>query len=230
MLIFADHKIPEKAHERLQEYGEIIPFRTEGIAYEAVADHPDIFFCKIANQWVIAPNTPEIYIKKLDSHKIPYTVGELEVGKKYPETAKYNVVCSDNYLLHNFRYTDSIITNLADNLDLIHVNQGYTRCSLLALKEEHFITSDDGVGRVLSKYKFDVLNVDPEGIILPGKPHGFIGGTAGIHKDTIFFLGSLNYLKDGTKVRTLLESINYTIVELYDGPLFDGGSILFMGL
>ena len=34
-------------------------------------------------------------------------------------------------------------------------------------------------------------------------------------------------VKDGKIVKDYLQFLSYEIVELYDGPLFDGGSILF---
>lgn len=70
------------------------------------------------------------------------------------------------------------------------------------------------------------MYVNPEGIQLPGFDHGFVGGAAGIYKDQVFFIGNLDYFSEGEKFRHFLSG--YEIIELYDGPLFDGGSILFL--
>ncbi len=113
-------------------------------------------------------------------------------------------------------------------MDLIHLNQGYSRCNLLPLKNNHFITSDEGIKRVLQNYNLNVLQVSPEDIQLPGFKHGFFGGTCGVLGNSIFILGSLKNYKDGGKVETYLHSLNYEIIELFDGPLYDGGSILFL--
>jgi hypothetical protein len=176
---------------------------------------------------IVAPNLPDTYKKILQKNSIPFIEGESAVGEKYPDTAKYNAACTDTYLIHNFRYTDSGITDQAGQLDLIHSGQGYTRCNLLVLKNGHFITSDAGISRVLQGYGLNNLFVNPSDILLPGMKHGFFGGACGVHENKVFILGNLDHFKDGKKVRDYLQFLSYEIVELYDGPLFDGGSILF---
>jgi len=228
MVVIADKGIPEKAKEKLGQYGQLILLETNGIVYDSISGHPDIFFCKINDQLIIAPNLPESYKKKLLDLNISFIEGEENVGIKYPESAKYNIVTTDKYLMHNFRYTDSCITNLEEDLDLIHLNQGYSRCNLLSLKDDHFITSDEGIKRVLQNYRLEVLFVSPEDIQLSGFKHGFFGGTCGVWGNSVFILGSLKNYKDGGKVKAYLQSLNYEIIELYDGPLYDGGSILFL--
>jgi hypothetical protein len=228
MTIIADKRIPETAKIKLTAYGRLILLETKGITYDAISGHPDIFFCKINDQLIIAPNLHESYKKELLDLNIPIIEGEENVGNKYPESAKYNVVTTNKFLMHNFRYTDSAITNHSDDLDLIHLNQGYSRCNLLPLKNNGFITSDEGIKRVLLNYKLNVLYVNPEDIQLPGFKHGFFGGACGVMGNSIFILGSLNKFKDGEKVKAFCQSLNYEIIELFDGPLLDAGSILFI--
>ncbi|MCD4790706.1 MAG: hypothetical protein K8R37_11960 [Bacteroidales bacterium] len=228
MLIITDNRIPEQAKESLSRYGEVVRFETKGITYQAISGHPDIFFCRAGSQLIIAPNLPEHYKKVLTQNSISFVEGELPTGYKYPESAKYNVATTDKYLIHNFRFTDPVITDQAADLDFIHVNQGYCRCNLFPLKDDHFITSDKGIYRVLSNYNFNVLMVDPKGIVLPGFEHGFFGGACGVFKDNVFVLGNLHYFDDGEKVRQFLKRLDYEIVELYNGPLFDGGTIMFI--
>ncbi len=228
MLIIVDQKIPNAAIKKLTEFEEVVEFQTEGIVYEAISGHPDIFFSQIENQLVLAPNLPDVYFQKLKEHKISYVLGEEAVGTKYPASSKYNIVADNDYLIHNFRNTDSKIIQLAEDMDLIQVDQGYTRCNLIPLGNKHYITSDKGVARTLKRFDLEVLYVDPEGIQLPGYKNGFIGGCAGILEKKIFFIGSLNHLKDSNEIKAFLKSQNFEIIELYDGPLFDGGSLIFI--
>lgn len=228
MFILADNRIPNEAKEKLSEYGEIILFSTEGITYEAISGHPDIFFCQVNDQLIVAPNLPVEYKNKLTENKILFREGELPIEEKYPGTSRYNIVATDKYLIHNFRYTDSVVTNAGDDLDLIHSGQGYTRCNLLPLRNDHFITSDQGIDRVLKGFKLDAFYVNPDDIILPGMKHGFFGGACGVHKNKVFIIGSLSRLKNGNALKTYINNLNYQIVELYDGPLFDGGSLFFI--
>ncbi len=124
-----------------------------------------------------------------------------------------------------------MITRTLEDLHPVHVDQGYCRCNLLPLKDDHFITSDAGIFKVLKAGLhppaggWSPLLVSPEGILLEGFPHGFFGGCCGVWEDKVFVNGSLSFYKDGDKVRDYLGKLDYEIIELYDGPLMDCGSI-----
>jgi len=228
MLIIIDYRSPKEAKENLKKYGDVVEFSTSHITYNAISAHPDIFFCKTNNNLIIAPNTPDKYQQLLLSKGIPYTLGIRCVGKKYPDSAIYNAVITGSYLIHNIQITDKIILENTKQLKTISVNQGYTKCNLLAIGNQSFITSDIGIFIALKKLDYKVLCVNPENIILQGYNNGFIGGTCGIIDDTLFINGNLDYFPDGRKVRKFIKGQKFKIVELYKGPLFDGGSILFL--
>ncbi len=226
--IILDNRLPESAKKNLGKYGDLLSIQTNGITYDAISGHPDIFCCKTNDNLIIAPNLPLQIKKTIVDSNIAFIEGEQPIGNKYPETAKYNAVCTDELLIHNFRYTDVMITRNYEDVELIHVDQGYTRCNLIPLPENKFITSDHGIERVLKRYNLDVLFVDPIEIILPGMKHGFIGGCCGIFEDKLFLSGRLKYYSDGEKMKKYVQDAGIEIIELYDGPLFDGGSILFL--
>ncbi len=228
MLIIIDKKIPEQAKIKLREYGHLLELETSGITYEAISGHPDVFFHQCPAGLIAAPNLPAKFKEELNSYGIEVIEGEQNVGEKYPASSAYNAVSTHRLLIHNFRNTDSVITRLNEDTDLIHVDQGYTRCNLLALDDDHFITSDDKIQRVLGRFEKDCLYTDPAGIILEGFKHGFIGGCCGILDNKVFIIGSLNKYAEGEKLKTYLEAQKMPIVELYDGPLFDGGSLIFL--
>ncbi|NQT78040.1 MAG: hypothetical protein HQ565_10020, partial [Bacteroidetes bacterium] len=179
MLIIVDKKIPQDAKKLLSHYGELLELQTSGITYEAISGHPDIFFHQINGKLLIAPNLPEAYKEILSRNGLEFVVGEQAVGKKYPASATYNAVSTGSHLIHNFRHTDAAITAMGEDADLIHVDQGYTRCNLIPINDHHFITSDHGIQRVLEGFEKECLYVDPKGIILEGFKHGFFGGCCG---------------------------------------------------
>jgi len=228
MRILIDKKIPDDAKKNLQQYGDLLEIETSGITYDAISGHPDIFFHQIGDKLVVAPNTPKAYIKALEERGVDLVLGEQPVGEKYPASSAYNAVSTTSLLIHNFRNTESVITRLGEDLDLIHVDQGYTRCNILPLDDDHFITSDDKVKRVLDRFNKESIYVEPESILLEGFKHGFFGGCCGIHNQKVFIIGSLKKFPEGDKVRDYLSLLHYEIIELYDGQLFDGGSILFI--
>ncbi|MEN8224051.1 MAG: DUF6873 family GME fold protein [Bacteroidota bacterium] len=228
MLIIVDKKIPVEAKNNLEAYGQLMELETSGITYEAISGHPDIFFHQAAKQVIVAPNLPETYKQQLKEAGIDFVSGEQDVGDKYPASCAYNAVSTKSFLIHNFRNTDAIITSTLEDADLIHVDQGYTRCNLLALDDDHFISSDAGIGRVLERFEKECLYVSPEAIQLDGFKHGFFGGCCGVFNKKVFILGSLKHHPDGNRIKEYLEAKECNIIELFDGPLFDGGSILIL--
>ena len=90
------------------------------------------------------------------------------------------------------------------------------------------ITSDQGIYQQLSKNGIETLFVDPRGIVLPTFDHGFFGGTCGILGNKLFITGNLRYFSEGKNVRSFIVDAGMEIVELYKGPLFDGGGIFFV--
>jgi len=228
VLIIIDNKLPEPAKEKLSSFGEVIEFSTIGITYEAISGHPDVFFCKTDNKLIIAPNTPQHYKNVFRKKNISFIEGKKEIGKKYPATAYYNAAISENYIIHNFDFTDEIILKNTLSKQKIKINQAYSRCSILPLKENNFIISDKGIQKTFFENKINHLYVSPEKIVLPGFPNGFIGGCCGVLENKIFLSGSLKYFPDGEKFKQFVQNYKYEVIELYDGFLFDCGSILFL--
>ena len=227
-MIIANNWIPEQAKEKLLGLGNVIFLETEGITYKAISGHPDIFFCNTKEGLIVAPNLPAKFREELNHYPISFIEGKKPVGKDYPRTAFYNAVVTENYLIHNLKYTDNAILEAAENLKRINVNQAYTRCSLLPLPGDKFITSDRGIEKTLNNEGLEVLYVSPKDIILPGFEHGFFGGACGIYENKLLILGSLKYFRDGVKLRKFLDKAKMEVVELYDGPLYDGGSIIVL--
>ena len=224
MLILANKNIPKQALQRLSAFGDLILIQTKGITYPAIAGHPDIFFCQVDDVLVMARNAPKAFKIQLNKRNLHWSEGFEDVGNKYPETARYNCVVTNRFLIGNIDYIDKKILEVARNKEIINVNQGYTRCNLLTLAGSRFITSDKGIAGVLQQKGLEVLYVNPKGIQLPGFDHGFFGGCCGLLGDKVFFIGNLKHFTEGDVVRSFLAG--YEIVELYDGPLFDGGGLM----
>jgi hypothetical protein len=224
-IIIADHRIPDSARESLLMHGELISMKSSGIVYQAISGHPDVFICKTNRGLIVAANTPDELIELLKNRNVRMVKGEKILGISYPETAFYNAVVTPNFIIHNSKYTDPVLHKACSNLEFIHVNQAYCRCTTLALIDDRFITSDKGIEKALDQKGLEVLYINPEGIVLPGFKHGFFGGTCSIYKKKVYFIGNLDHFLEGNKIRTFLSS--YEIIELYDGPLFDGGGLIF---
>lgn len=229
MLILVDKRIPAEAKIELSDYGEIIDFESNDIVYDAISGHPDIFFCQTPENLFIAPNTPDVYKDILSKRKIKFTLGENYLGEKYPDTSFYNAVITDKFLIHNIKYTDKKIINATTDRIKINVNQSYTRCNLLDLGDNKFITSDLGIYKALKLIPtVSILYVNPDQINLHGFQNGFFGGCCGFYNNNLFIIGNLNCYEDGAKIKEFINLFHINLVELSDNQLFDGGSILFI--
>jgi hypothetical protein len=226
LIVLADKRLHRDAGTSLEAYGEVCYLKSEGITYPAISGHPDVFFCQTGEVLIHAPNAPAEAIQKLKKAGVVLCEGQSCTGSNYPETAVYNAVVTDHYLIHNLKYTDPVLKETSAHLIQIHVNQAYSRCNLMPLPDGRFFTSDRGIENVLKRHGLEAFFIDPEGILLPGQKHGFIGGTCGIAGKRIFFTGNLDYFRHGKRIREYLSG--YEIVELYNGPLFDGGSLMFV--
>lgn len=228
MLIIIDARAPDSAIKYLKNYGEVFLLESSGIVYDSISGHPDIFLHQMGNLVIIAPNTPKDLIDQLKKHRIPFLRGKEKLGPKYPETAIYNAVSNSSYLIHQTQLTSNCILRQADDRKLISVSQAYTRCNLLSLDDDSFITSDKGIFKSLQLDQIEVYYFNPFDIVLNGQEYGFLGGAMGILENEVFILGNLQHYRDGKKLSDLLHSKNYKIHELYNGPLIDGGGLFFL--
>ena len=228
MQIIVNRDIPEQSLANLMQLGEVVFISSDGITYPAISGHPDVFFCQVNNSIIAAPNVPKEIIHQFNRNNIDFVEGNTIVGNSYPDTAHYNAVVTDNYLIHKLDITDSKILDYCSSKAKIDVKQAYTRCNLLPLKNDSFITSDRGIYKTLKSNNLECLFVDPQQILLPGFNNGFFGGTCGVVDNVTYIIGSLSKIKDGIKIHEFLFHRSYKIIELYSGPLFDGGSIFFI--
>ena len=241
--IIADSRMPEEAKKNLKKLGNVLFLNPTEITYNSISSHPDIFFFQKDDTLIYAPNAPKKIVKELKKRKIKLIEGEKEVGKKYPETVPYNAVGIGNLLIHNLKYTDPKILSSYENH--IHVNQGYTRCNLLALNENCFITSDIGIFNAVNSQqttdnrlcpheslaetygRTSVLYIDPKQIKLEGQKNGFFPGCCGVWRNNLIVCGSTKNLKEKAELDKFLKDNNFNLIELYDGDLIDVGSIFF---
>lgn len=225
-IIIADKRIPLPAKNALRNLGELVLLDENYTVYKSIAAHPDIFFCKGDEKIIVAPDVPEAIRSRLAGRGYTMIEGSDEPGDKYPATAMYNAVVTSELLIHNLKITDSRITETFDRKRHIHVNQGYTRCNLLALSEKRFITSDRGIEKVLLNEGLDVLWVDPVPVVLRGQKHGFFPGCCGILGNHVLINGSLLYHPEGENIRKFIIESGLLVKELFNGRLTDAGSIL----
>lgn len=229
--IIASSTMPEPAKESLSKMGDVVWLEPSDKAYPSISTHPDIFFfCKDERHCDTVIYANNVDVAPLDGIRV--VKGGKSVGNAYPETVPYNAVGVGNMLIHNLKYTDEKIKELFENISTksvqLNVNQGYTRCNLLALDEHNLITSDMGIKKCAELCGCNVLYVDPHQIALPGQDYGFFPGCCGLVGDSVVVCGALKHLKECKELRKFIRRNKMNIIELYDGKPVDVGSIFFI--
>ena len=227
MLIIADARLPKDAGTKLQSLGDVQLLATKNATYASISGHPDIYICQTPGGYLVAPNLPAETASAIKKAGHNIILGDQAVAATYPGSACYNAFVNNTFYIHHMRYTAAALRQSCIELSPIHVNQAYTRCNLTEAGGL-YMTSDRGIQKTLEKLGLDTVYIDPRQIVLPGEKYGFFGGCTGIIDDTLLLLGSLNAFAEGRQLEHELAQRNIRIIELYDGPLFDGGSILLI--
>lgn len=223
--IIADKKLPLPAKNALKRLGRVSLLEGDTTVYKSISRHPDIFICPGNETVVVSPRLDRHFVEGIANQGYKVVQGSKVPGKSYPESAVYNAVVTDNFLIHNLKTTDPVILKTFNNRKLLHVNQGYTRCNMLPLNDQAFITSDRGIEKVLINEGLQVLFVDPSPVVLKGHKHGFFPGCCGTLGNQVLITGSLKYHPQKVEIVNFITSFGMIVNELFDGKLMDIGSI-----
>lgn len=150
-------------------------------------------------------------------------------GKEYPKDCLLNTVRIGNNLICNEKYISKNILNAAlqDELNIINVNQGYSKCSVCVLNDNAIITDDISIYKSAQNFLNDILLIEKGSIGLEGTNYGFIGGCSGkLGKNKLAFTGKVESHSNHNEIIDMLDKHNITAIELTDKRLYDIGSII----
>ena len=209
--------LAENANQILKDYlcglgCQLVLVSSEGLVDPAISCHPDVFYCRLG----ISADAPLVSARD----------GELAMG--YPVEAAFNAACTGRYFIHNLKITaPRLLASARDaGMELIHVPQGYAKCSTVIVDERSIITYDRGVGKACITAGLDVLLITPGHILLPGYKTGFIGGCSGRIAGEVIFNGDLSAHPDFEAIRGFIESRGLKCTWFDQYPLTDIGSIV----
>ena len=165
--LLIDSRVRKVEYEYLSRYFDVIKLPLSDDVYEEISGHSDIFYCKLQNKIICAPNAP---IREKE-----FIVGKNLVGRTYPYDVSYNACQIGDFIIGS-KYTDSMIsTNIT-------VKQGYTKCSICVTSKNSCITSDRGIDKILKGNGINSAFIEENNIKLLKKDgkysnmKGFIGG------------------------------------------------------
>jgi len=223
--LLIDYRFCEIADKQWGSEFEILPSPVMEHVSAPVSGHPDLSLCAIGDTFVAEKTAYAYYREKLAGKRV--ICGETTLDKHYPSDIAYNVLISENIAFANVAFLDSVVKReLAGlNIRLISVNQGYARCSTVALKNG-LISADPSIIRAARDAGVDVLPIAPGMVELAGYNYGFLGGASGLIDNRLFFFGNIKKHKNYKEIKdfTLKKGISIEYIDLL--PLTDIGTII----
>lgn len=231
MICFIDYRTSENEINSLRKLNyDIIKIPKDNNLYESINGHTDIqlnILNKHTKAIIINKNINLSFKELLKAKNINFIESDSTLSSKYPNNISLNAYITDNYLIHNLKFTDKKILDYCKNKKTIHVKQGYTKCSILPVQEKAIITNDKGIYNTLKNESFDVLLLPFGDIELSGFNYGFIGGVGGMISDnSMAFFGSLDNYIFGNEVKNFLYKYDVKPIYLNNTKLIDRGSLL----
>lgn len=229
MYAIIDKRCSKEIKNNLLKYvAGIFEFSSQGITYNSISGHPDIFMFQDEKKIIIAPNSPKDFIQFLTTNKIKYSVGINEVGEELENSSFYNCLTNKSYVFNKAGIPDKSIIDYCNKKQFIKLPQAYVRCSMFNITQNQYITSDQGIAQILKNNTFDYFYFNPTEIQIKDHKYGFVGGTMGKYGNKIFFLGDILKHKDGEKLYNYINSNDLDVVCLGSDYLYDGGGLFFV--
>lgn len=209
----------------------IIPTLAHPDVYPAVAFHPDIMLHHIEGDIIVyAPNTPQPLLDEISKAGFKLIKGSSCLESKYPKTIAYNIARVGKYAFHNTKYTDPVVRKLLAErgVEIIHVNQGYSKCLTCVVDQNSIITSDLDIYKKAVQVNIDALLIEPDNsIVLEPFDIGFFGGSTGfIGRNKLAVTGNLSFHKNFKEILNFLSLKAVDVVMLNDERIIDIGTII----
>lgn len=150
------------------------------------------------------------------------------IDKDYPNNVMLNCVVLNDKLICNTKTIADEVLQMAikDNLKIINVNQGYTKCSTCIVNKNAIITSDKSIYKSC-RNEMDVLLIRQGYIELSGTDYGFIGGSSfKYNRNTLVLIGNIKLHPDYESIKSFVENHNVELLSLTEKTMIDIGSII----
>ena len=212
----------------LRELGcEVVTFNGSNSLDGEINHHADINFFNCNNKSLIVNSDVKGEIEPfLKGFSI---VPCKDIKSPYPDDIKLNCALMGKYLLCNTKHVANEIKAFCEenNIELLHTNQGYSKCSVCVLNDKAVITESSTIASLLKNYQIDVLQISEGHVALSYIHHGFIGGASGmINEGTVYFSGDISAHPDYDDIKSFLNKYNIKPVFNKSRKLSDFGGFV----
>ena len=235
MYVITDHKIYSSSLSSLVNRG-FIPILMPSCDHlqQGISSHTDMLifigFDKLFCHRSYYEANRSIIDRILSISNLSLSLSDESLSENYPNDVLFNAIKIGDKLICNKKTVSQHILEAADSngCDIIHVPQGYTKCSVCAVTDNAIITSDKAIHTACSALGIDSLLITVGNISLPPYDYGFIGGASGAYLDKVYFCGDLSSHPDGAKISDFCKLHGKEAVSLSKDNLQDVGSLFFI--
>ncbi len=235
--VITDSRLPSAAQDALRRMGfSVFTLPKDNRLQDALCSHTDMLLFRYGDS-VITEGEYYRQNKALLDKIADCTGASFITCKKnflsiYPSDAILNALVIGDRLFIKSDTAAEEITELCKSagLKIYTSRQGYPACTVLPLGKAAAITADRGMAGVLETAGVRVTLIsDSEKILLPPYEYGFIGGCAGVYRDTVYFIGNLDAHPDSEAIKRAINEVGMRYASLMpdSDSLFDLGGLLF---
>ena len=229
--------IGEKYCDKLAKPLEKLGIRTIGVpdnpfVDERLVGHADLSLVHLGDNLIAmaAYLRHSEFAKQLEREGLEILFSNAAQGTRYPLDAGLNICICGDKLIYNPKTADDAIVHYLTNergLMPISVKQGYTKCSVCAVREGAIISADDIIHREAELAGIRSLKIKSGFFDLDGFDYGFIGGSAfKLSSDKIAFTGHIDAHPNRDDILQFFKSHNIEAVYITDEAAFDIGSAI----
>ena len=235
MIALVDERIDDTSLLTLKAMGaELFLMPPASYLQKGVASHPDMLvFCAFGRLSCHAKyykEHKELIDAVICTSRLKLTLSDENTGSEYPCDVLFNAALVGDTLVCNKKTVSTLILEAAEDAGckILHVPQGYTKCSTAIVSDNAIITADKPIFNACLSAGIDALLVSADGVDLPDYNCGFIGGASGTFGDNMFFCGNITLHPDGEAISIFCQKHDKTAVSLSNKKLFDVGTIIFI--
>ena len=188
--------------------------------------HADMQCLRIRDTFFVLKEAVDLQ-KKLLSLGLKVVTTEEDVSAEYPRNVLLNAVYIKRKLFCKIDAIAGVVKDYCEKhrIELINVNQGYTKCSTAVIKD-CIITADKGIFKAMAENGVGGILIESGDIDLDGVDYGFIGGCSFCDNNGVSFTGDIDKHKDGEKIIKFLASKRMSMGFMNGRKLYDIGGFI----
>ncbi len=207
---------------------EIIKLPENPCLDDEINNHTDILSFKFKDNIIAETSIAGELKLKINDYNI---IVCNNIKSPYPNDIKLNAAVLGNKIICNSKYVSEEILSLinAFNFEIMHTNQGYTKCNLCVINDKAIITEDKGLSYLLKNSQIDVLLIKSGYVQLSENHYGFIGGAGCmLNENEIYFSGNITQHPDYDNILIFLNKYNVKPIYNKNRSLRDFGGFIIL--